>query len=148
MTLQERLREDLKEAMRQRDELRRSTIRFILAAVQNEEIAQRKPLDDAGVINVLARLARQHLESIEEFRRGQRPQMAEREEAELAIVRHYMPAQLSREEIAQLAREVIASTGARGSSDMGKVMGLLMRQVRGRADGAQVSQVVTELLAG
>lgn len=148
MTLQERLLEDLRDAMRQKDEVRRSTLRLVRAAVQNEEIAQQKKLDDAGIINAISRLVRQHQESITEFRRGNRPDLVQREEAELAILQKYMPQQLGREEIAQLAREAIAKVGARGPSDSGKVMGQLMPQVRGRADGAEVSRIVAQLLAG
>lgn len=148
MPLQERLFEDLKDAMRQRDDLRRSTLRLIRAAIQNEEIAQRKPLDDRGVTDVLSRLARQHQESIAEFQRGNRPDLVEREQAELGILRQYLPQQLTRQEIVELARRAIDEAGATGPTDLGKVMGRLMPQVRGRAEGAQVRQVVAELLGG
>ncbi|MDO8750585.1 MAG: GatB/YqeY domain-containing protein [Dehalococcoidia bacterium] len=148
MSLQERLLEDLRDAMRQKDELRRTTLRMIRAAVQNEEIALQKPLDDAGILKILATQVRQHQESITEFHRGKRLDLVEKEEAELAIIRQYMPQQVSQEEITQMARDAIAKVGARGPSDMGKVMGQLMPQLRGKADGSQVSQVVAQLLAG
>ena len=148
MSLRESLVEDLKDAMRQKDELRRSTLRLIRAAIQNEEISLRKSLDDAGVINILSQQARQRQESIAEFQRGNRPELVEREEAELAIIRHYMPQQLTRDEITELARQAIAEVGATEASDTGKVMGRLMPQLRGKAEGGEVSQVVTELLAG
>ncbi len=148
MSLQERLLEDLRDAMRQKDELRRTTLRMIRAAVQNEEIALQKQLDDAGVLKILATQVRQHQESITDFQRGNRLDLVEKEEAELAIIRQYMPQQLSQEEITQMARDIIAKVGARGPSDMGKVMGQLMPQLRGKADGSQVSQVVAQLLAG
>ena len=148
MSLQERIVEDLKDAMRQKDELRRTTLRMIRSAIQYEEIAKRETLDDTGVINILSRMVRQHQESITEFGRGNRPDMVEREEAELAIVRNYLPEQLSGDDIAELARKVIADVGAAGPGDMGKVMGRLMPQVRGKADGGEVSRVVNELLAG
>ncbi|MDP2726013.1 MAG: GatB/YqeY domain-containing protein, partial [Dehalococcoidia bacterium] len=120
MSLQERLLEDLRDAMRQKDELRRTTLRMIRAAVQNEEIALQKQLDDAGVLKILATQVRQHQESITEFQRGKRLDLVEKEEAELAIIRQYMPQQLSQEEITQMARDIIAKVGARGPSDMGK----------------------------
>ncbi len=148
MSLQDRLVEDIKDAMRQKDELRRTTLRMIRSAIQYEEIAKHESLDDPGVINILSRMVRQHQESITEFQRGNRQDMVEREEAELAIVRNYLPEQLSSDDIADLARKVIADVGAAGPSDMGKVMGQLMPQVRGKADGGDVSRVVTELLAG
>ena len=148
MALQDRLVEDIKDAMRQKDELRRTTLRMIRSAIQYEEIAKREPLDDIGVVDILSRMVRQHQESITEFQRGNRPDMVEREEAELEIVRNYLPEQLSGDEIAELARKIIADVGAAGPGDMGKVMGQLMPHVRGKADGGEVSRVVTELLAG
>ena len=138
----------MRDAMRQKDEVRRTTLRMVRSAIQYEEIALQKPLDDAGVLNILAKQVRQHQESITEFRRGKRLDLVEKEEAELAIIRQYMPQQLSPEEITQMARDVIAKVGAHGPSDTGKVMGQLMPQLRGKADGAQVSQVVAKLLAG
>ncbi len=146
MSLQERLVEDLHKAMRQQDELRRSTLRLLRAAIQNEEIAQGKPLDDAAVLAVLSRQARQRQESIEAYRSGNRPDLAEREEAELALLREYLPEPLSHERLVELVGEVIKDVGATGPKEMGKVMSRLMPQVRGRAEGAEVSRIVTELL--
>ena len=142
MSLQERLSEDLKDAMRQKDETRRSTIRFIRAAVQNQEIDKREALNDDEIIGVLSRLVRQHQESIAEFTKADRHDLVGKEEAELRIIREYMPEQISEEDLADLAKEAISQTGASGPGDMGKVMGILMPQVRGRADGSQVSSVL------
>ena len=139
---------DLQEAMRQQDVLRRLTLRMLRAAIHNEEIAQGKPLDDTGVVAVISRQARQRQESIEAFRKGNRPDLVEQEEAELAVLRQYLPEPLPHEEIVELAGKVIQEVGATGPSDLGKVMGRLMPQVRGRAEGAQVSELVTELLKG
>ncbi len=133
--------------MRRKDEIRRSTIRFIRAAVQNQEIDKRKALDDDEIIGVLSSLVRQHQESITEFKKADRQDLVGKEEAELRIIREYMPKQIPEEKLAELAREAISQTGASGPGDMGKVMGLLMPQVRGRADGAQVSSVVRQLLS-
>jgi hypothetical protein len=119
---------------------------MVRAAIQNDEIAQRKTLDDAAVIDVIARMVRQHHESISEFRKGNRPDLIEREEAELAVILPYMPPQLSETEVADLVRQVIGEVGATGPGDMGKVMGQVMPQVRGQADGSLVSRVVRELL--
>ena len=148
MPLQERLIEDLKKAMRQKDDLRRSTIRFVRSAIGYEEIAQQKPLDDAGVVSVLSRLARQHQESIAQFKLGNRPDLVAKEEAELAIVREYLPQQLTLQEITQFVQQAIAESGAKGPAELGKVMGNLMPKVKGRADGSQVSRIVRELLGG
>ncbi len=133
--------------MRQHDELRLSTVRLVRAAIQNEEISQGKPLDDATVLTVISRQARQRLESIEAFRTGNRPELAEREEAELAILQEYLPEQLSHEEIVELATKAIQEVGASGPGDLGKVMGRLMPQMRGKAEGGEVHGVVTQLLS-
>lgn len=133
--------------MRQKDETRRSTIRFIRAAVQNQEIEKREALSDDEIIGVLSRMVRQHQESIAEFKKADRQDLVGKEEAELSIIREYMPEQIPEEELTELAREAISQTGASGPSDMGKVMRILMPQVRGRADGSQVSSVVRQLLS-
>ena len=148
MSLQERLQEDLRDAMRQKHELRRTILRMIRAAIQNEEIALQDELDDAGVLKILATQVRQHQESITEFQRGKRLDLVEKEQAELAIIRQYMPEQLSQEEITQMARDIIAQVGATGPSNVGKVMAQLMPKLRGKADGSQVSQIVAQLLTG
>ena len=147
MSLQERLVEDLHQAMRQQDELRRSTLRLWRAAIQNEEIAQGKPLDDAATLTVLSRQARQRQESIEAYRNGNRPDLAEREEAELAILQEYLPEPLSHERLVELVGEVIKEVGATSPKEMGKVMSRLMPQVRGKAEGSEVSRIVTKLLS-
>ena len=148
MSLQERLVEDLKNAMRQGDELTRSTLRLVRAAIQNEEISRRQPLDDQAVIDVMSRLARQHEESIAQFRKGNRSDLVERENSELAILRLYLPEQLTLAEIVELAQQAITEVGATGAGDLGKVMGRLMPRVSGRADGGRVNQAVSELLEG
>ena len=148
MTLQERLSEDVKQAMRSGDQVRRSILRVVRAAVHNEEIARGKALDDDGVVQVISHLVREHRESIEIFQQGNRGDLVEKEEAELAILREYLPEQLSREEITQLAQQVIQEVGARGLADRGKVMGRLMPQVRGKTEGAEVNAIVAELLEG
>ena len=148
MSLQERLVGELREAMRRQDATRRSTLRLLRAAIHNEEIAQGKPLDDVGVVGIIARQVWQHQESIEAYRKGNRPDLVTQEESELAILREYLPEPLSRDEIVALAGKVIQEVGAAGPGDLGKVMSRLMPQARGRAEGAEVSKVVAELLQG
>ncbi len=148
MTLQERLNEDAKGALRGHHEVRLSILRQVRAAVHNEEIARQKPLDDDGVLQVVSRIARENRESIEMFQKGNRLDLVQKAEAELAVLMEYLPQQLSREEIIRLARQVIQEVGAKGPTDRGKVMGRLMPQVRGKADGAQVNAVVTDMLEG
>ena len=148
MSLKAQLTSDLKDAMRQRDERRRDVLRFTLAALQNAEIAAREELDEPAAMAVLAKEAKQRRDSIEEFRKADRQDLVTKEEAELAVLSPYLPEQLSREEIAEAARQAIQETGASSPQEMGKVMAVLMPQLRGRADGRQVSEVVQELLAG
>ena len=148
MPLNEQIAADLKDAMRQRDGRRRDVLRLTLAALHNAEIAARDALDEAGVAEVLAREAKRRRESIEAFGKAGRQDLVEKEEAELAVLSPYLPAQLSREEITEAARQVIQETGASGPKELGKVMPVLMEQFRGRADGRTVSEVVRELLAG
>ena len=146
MSIRDRLDEDLKSALRGHDQVTRDTVRLAKAAIQNAEIEKRAPLDEAGVTDALARMVRQYRESIAIFREHGREDAAVREEAELAVVMRYLPQQLDREEVVALAREAAAEVGATGPTDRGKVMGKLMPQLRGKADGAVVNAVVGELL--
>src|ERR1700675_1569826 len=148
MSFKERLNTDLHDAMRQRPELRRDTLRMVLAALHNAEVAAGHELDDDDTLVVLAKEAKQRRESIEEFRKGNRPDLADKEEAELAIISGYLPQQATREELMEAARRVVQETGASGPRDLGKVMPVLMQQFRGRAEGRDVNEVVRELLAG
>ena len=134
--------------MRSGDTLRRSTIRYLRSQVHNEEIARREALEDEDMVDLLGRQAAQRRESIDAFKKGDRQDLVEKEEAELAIVLEYLPAQMSDEEITVLVRSVIQDVGAEGPRDMGKVMGRVIPQVKGKADNRKVSQLVSELLAG
>ena len=147
MFLQQRLRDDLKQAMKQGDDRRRSLIRLVLAGVKNAEIDKGAPLDDSGVIDVISREVRQHRESIAEFSKGNRQDLVTKEEAELNMLLEYLPQQMSREEIAEAARNAIAQVGASGPRDKGKVMSQLMPQLKGRAQGQEINEVVSALLA-
>jgi uncharacterized protein YqeY len=152
MGLREQLMDDLKEAMRQRDEQRKRAIRSVIAAIQEAQTdldasGTRVNLDDDGILALIAKQARQREESIVEYSRGGRDDLVAEEEAELAILQAYLPKQLTQQEIQAEARQVIAEVGASGPKDMGKVMKPLMARLRGRADGRLVNQVVRELLA-
>ena len=148
MTLQEKLRADLKQAMKGRDNKRRSLIRLVLAGVKNAEIDKGAPLDDSGAIDIISREVKQHRESIAEFSKGNRADLVAKEEDELAILLEYLPPQMSHEEIAEAARKVIEQVGARNPGDKGKVMSQLMPQLKGKAEGREINDVVSELLAG
>ena len=146
MPVADRIFEDLKQAMRNRDTARVIALRFIRSEIQKAEKASRKPLDDSAVIQNLATQARRRRESIEEYKKAKREELVAKETAELDIILSYMPEQLSREEIVDAAREIIADVQASAPRDMGKVMGPLMVRLRGKADGATCSQIVRELL--
>jgi uncharacterized protein YqeY len=148
MGLKERLQGDLKEALRAHDERRKAAIRMALAAITNAEVAQGGELDDAGVAAVLQKQARQRQDTIDELRTTDRSDLLTKEEAELAVVEEYLPKLLSRDEIAQEARQIIAEVGATGMGQMGAVMRELMPKLKGRADGGLVNEVVRELLSG
>lgn len=149
MALKETLTNDMKDAMRQRDTVKRDTIRLLLSAIGYEEKARRTDaLDDDGVTQVLSKQAQQRRDSIEAYQKGERPDLVAKEEAELAIVVQYLPQPLDADEIAAIVQSAIADAGATGPQDMGKVMGRIMPQVRGRADGKQVSALVSQTLRG
>ena len=148
LSLKQQIHEDLKDALRARDERRKSVIRMALAAIVNAEVEHGGDLDDAGVIAVLQKDARQRRDAIAELRQANRPDLLAEEEAQLAILDGYLPSLLSREEIAEEARQVIAEVGATGMGQMGPVMRQMMSKLKGRADGRIVNQVVRELLSG
>ena len=145
--LKQKLTDDLKQAMRDRDKVKLSVIRLVMAAIKNAEIARQTTLDDTDILGIIAKEARQRRESIEAFRQGNRQDLVTQEEAELAILQQYLPQQMSREEIIAEARRVIEEVGAGGPGDKGKVMPKLIAQLKGKADGREINAVVTELLA-
>jgi uncharacterized protein YqeY len=147
VSLKDRISDDLKQALKEGDDVRKRTLRVLIAAVHNAEIEKGAPLDDSGVLAVIAKQAKQRRESAEEFRKGNRQDLVEREEAEAAVLQTYLPAAMSREEIAAAARKVITEVGAQGPRDVGKVMPVLVKQLAGRAEGSEISAVVRELLA-
>ena len=147
MTLEAQLQDDMKAAMRSRDSVRLGVIRFIRSEIHNEQISKQAELSDEDVILVLSRLAQQRRDSIEAFTQGNRKELADKEKGELAIVLEYLPVQMTSDEITELARKVIEEVAANGAQDMGKVMGRIVPQVRGRAEGRQVSAIVMKLLS-
>jgi uncharacterized protein YqeY len=148
MMLQDKVADDLRQAQKSGDKARVTVLRLVKAGVKNAEIAQGAPIDDAGVIDVITREVKQHRESISEFTKGNRQDLVAKEEAELATLLEYLPKQLSREEVMAIVRQVIEQVGATGPGDKGKVMSQLMPQLKGRADGREANDIVTELLTG
>jgi len=139
--------DDLKQAVREGDKVKRSTLRLALAAVKNTEIARQEVLTDGDILGVMAKEVRQHHESIEAFKQGNRPDLVAKEEAELAVLLQYLPQPVTREDIIAAARRIIAEVGAQGPRDKGKVMPRLVAELKGKADGREINAVVTELLA-
>jgi uncharacterized protein len=148
MGLRERLDEDLKSAMRAKDSLRMNTVRGLKSAIKYREIELMKPLDDAGILGVVGSEIKRRRDSVEQYRAGNRPDLADKEEAETRILQEYLPQQLSPAEVEAKVDEVIARVGAQGPKDMGAVMKALLPEVQGRADGKVVSDLVKQRLAG
>jgi uncharacterized protein YqeY len=148
MSLKDKLTEDLKQTIRQGDELGKSTLRLVMAAIKNAEIEKRRELEEGELLAIIAKEAKLRRESIAEFERGGRQDLVDREKAELQILLAYLPEQLSREEIEAQARQIIEEVGATSLAQMGQVMRRLMPLMQGKADGKLVSLVVKDLLAG
>ncbi len=147
MDLKGRLGEDLKASLRSGDKLRVSVIRLLSALIKNREVEKRGPLSDAEVIQAISASCKQRQDSIEQYRRGGRQDLADKESAELAILQSYLPAPLSPQEIQAMIQAAIQESQATSVKEMGKVMGLLMPRVTGRADGKVVSNLVREALS-
>jgi uncharacterized protein YqeY len=147
MSLQTDIESAMRTAMKARDERRVGTLRLVMAAGHNRQIELGHELTDAEVVEVLDRQVKQRRESIELYRGGGRDDLADVEEAEIAILREFLPEPLTDVEVEQLVRDAIASTGASSPSDMGRVMGALVPQTKGRADGKLVSDLVRRLLS-
>ena len=146
MSIQVQLTEDLKNAMKSGDAITKDTVRLIRSAVQNAEIEKQGDLDDTDVSLVLGKMAKQYRDSITVYREAKRDDLVAKEETELAVVMRYLPEQMSADDVRAIAETVVAEVGATGPGDKGKVMGKLMPQVRGKADGSMVDTVVGELL--
>lgn len=148
MSLRDQINQDMKAAMRSKDETRLSAIRMLWAAIQRREVDERITLDDTQVLSVVEKTVRQSRDAVEQFLKGNRPDLAEKENRDIAFWEVYLPAQASDEEVAKLVREAIAASGAASIKDMGKVVGLLKPKLQGRADMGKVSALVKAQLAG
>ena len=147
-TLKERVDVELKNAMRSKNELTTSVLRMLKSAIKYKEVEPGgKPLDDNGVLQVISTLIKQRRDSIEQFRAGGRPELADKEEREIVLLQAYLPAQLTAEQLAAEVRAAIAASGAKGPKDMGAVMKALMPKVQGKAEGKAVSDEVKAQLA-
>ena len=147
MALKERLDAELKTAMKEKDALKLSVIRMLKSAVKYREIELMKTLDDAGIQGVIASEIKRRRDAVEQYRQGAREDLASREEAEIAHLQSYLPAQLSPEELSRIVEGVIQRLGAQGPKDMGRVMKELLPEVQGKAEGKVVSELVKQKLA-
>ena len=140
------LNEDMKQAMRAKDKETLQVIRMLKASIQNEQIKKGQDLNDEEELTVLSREMKQRRDSLTEFEKADRTDLAEKVKKEIVIVENYLPAQLSEEEIRAIVQEAVTNTGATSPKEFGKVMGVVMPKVKGKADGNQVNAIVKELL--
>jgi uncharacterized protein len=147
MSLIERLEDELREAMRARENDRRDALRLLLSSLRGAEKELQRPLHDDEELQVLQRERKRRIEAAEAFRAGERPEQADAEEAELRVLEEFMPEQLEEDELEQIVDSAIAEVGATSMGEFGRVMADVMPQVSGRADGSVVSQLVREKLA-
>ena len=147
MTLRDRLNEDIKTAMKARETERLNALRLMLAAVKQREVDERVAMDDAGVVSVVEKMIKQRKDSIAQYEKAQRKDLADKERFEISVIEAYMPQQLSEAEIAAVVAEAVAATGAKSPADMGKVMGVVKPKLAGRADMGKVSALVKAKLA-
>jgi len=146
MGLQDKLEADTKDALKSGAKDKLSTLRMLNAALKNKQIDKRRPLIEDEVVETIRSLIKQRRDSVEQFAKGGRQDLADKETAEIAVLEAYLPAQLSREELDAMVRDAVAQTGAQGAKDMGKVMKALIPMVGGRADGKLVSELVKHAL--
>lgn len=142
-TLKERITQDMKEAMKDKDTLKVSTLRLLLAEIKNKEIDKRGELTDEEILSLIQKAVKQREESIEQYRKGNRSDLVEKETKEIEILKSYLPEPLSEEELDRIIEETIKEVGAMGPKDMGKVMKAVMPKVKGRVDGKVVNERVT-----
>ena len=148
MPLRDQVSEDMKSAMKAREADKLAAIRLLLAAMKQREVDERITLDDAGVVAVVEKMIKQRKDSIAQYEKAARQDLADKEKYEISVIEKYLPQQLSQAEIDAIIAEAIASTGAKGAADMGKVMGVVKPKLAGRADMGKVSGLVKGKLAG
>ena len=146
MNLKNQIQDDLKASMKSGDEIRRTVLRSLNAEIKNAEIAKKDILNDGEVLEVISKNVKRHRDSIEQYQKGDRNDLAEQEEKELKILQKYLPEQMGEEEIKKIIKEAVKKTGASGASDFGKAMGVAMKELNGNADGYLVGKIVKEEL--
>ncbi len=147
MNLKERIKNDIKEAMRAKDTARRDTLRNISAAIKQVEVDERRELTDSDVEKILMKYAKQREDALEQFEKAGREDLVEKEKNELELVRSYLPEPMSDEELSETLEKIIAKVGAQSMKDMGKIMQEAKKEIGSRADGGRINQVVKKLLS-
>jgi uncharacterized protein YqeY len=146
--LKAKLNQDLKEALKAKDEAKLRTVRMLLAAIKNFEVEKMGPATDEEIFQIMSKEIKKRQEAIEMYEKGGRPDLAQAEKQEIEVIQSYIPNQLSEEEIRELARKVISEMNLKSPKDVGTAMKVIMPQVKGRADGKFVNKIVSELLSG
>ncbi|MCD6103490.1 MAG: GatB/YqeY domain-containing protein [Thermotogaceae bacterium] len=146
MQLKQRLYEDLKKAMKTKDEIRTRTLRLIISSIKTLEVEKMTEATDDDVFRVLSKECRKRVEAIEAYKKGGREDLVNEEQRELEIIKSYMPKQLSEEELKEIVKNVVGETGSSSIKDLGRVMKVLMPRVKGRADGKTVNNIVRQIL--
>lgn len=146
MSLQERLMEDLKSSMKNRDKVKKDCITMIRAAIKQREVDERVELSEEDIVEIIAKQVKQKRDAIEDFKKGQRDDLVDLTEKEIDILLEYLPRQLAEEEIDEIVKDAIEQVGANTIKDMGKVMSIIMPKVKGRADGGLVNKIVKQYL--
>jgi uncharacterized protein YqeY len=144
--LKERLQADLKTAMKEKDTFKRDVIRFVMSAIKQIEVDERKELTDTDIEAIIVKQIKQRNDAIEQFRDGGREDLVEQNEKELKILRSYLPEPMSEDEVREILKEIVTETGAEGMKDMGKVMGAAKAKIGNRAEGKVINQIAKELL--
>ncbi|MGD0795859.1 MAG: GatB/YqeY domain-containing protein [Dehalococcoidales bacterium] len=144
--LRRKFAEELKQAMKSGAVAKRDTLRLLITSINYAESTKQSPFNDADILGVIAKEVKRHQESIDAFKKGNRPDLVAKEEAEMAVLQGYLPKQMSHDDIVAAAKEVIGAVGAKGPGDKGKVMQQLMPKLKGKADGKEINDVVTQLL--
>ena len=148
MALRDQLNEDIKSAMKAREQTKLDALRLLSAAVKQKEVDERITLDDAGLVSIVEKEIKKRRESIAQYEKAQRQDLADKEKYEISVIEVYLPKQLSQAEVEAIVAEAVAATGAKSAADMGKVMGVVKPKLAGKADMGKVSALVKAKLAG
>jgi uncharacterized protein YqeY len=146
MPLKEKLMEDLKESMKSKDKVKKNVVTMVKAAIKQREVDERIELEDADILDIIAKQVKQKKDSIEDFAKGNRQDLIDLTNEEIKILLDYLPPQLSDEELESIVKDAVEKTGAQTKKDMSKLMALVMPQVKGKADGKHVNQIVAKFL--